>query len=568
MALPSLLALGIVAGIFIGKYITRRTLSNEEEKLRTVLRLIEHEYVDKIDVDSLIESSLPDLLTSLDPHSAYIPSTELQAVNDDLEGSFSGVGISFQIVNDTVRVVEVIAGGPAEKVGILTDDRIIKADTVPLTGSEISTKDVFDNLRGPKGSKVELLVKRANAKKPVVFDVVRNDIPVNSVDCSYMVNDSTGYLRVTKFARNTYNEFFTALNDLKAQGAGKYIVDLRGNTGGFMDQAIYMANEFLPAGRMIVYTKGRRPENETMAISDGGGNFKNSEIVVLTNEYSASASEIFAGAIQDNDRGLVIGRRSFGKGLVQNQTELPDSSAIRLTVARYYTPSGRCIQKEYSRGRDGKYDLDIVDRFSHGEFYNADSVKLDKSKIFSTSNGRTVYGGGGIMPDLFVPEDTTGYTSYYINVVNNGLIQKFAYSVADRYRDMTGDVKSIERLLKVLPRDNTLLDNFVSFAVKNGVPARWYYINQSKKLLLEQIKATIARDVLGYPAFIEMLNQSDPAVRKAIETLDAGKSPIDIKLENKEAKDSLVSKLGHSILPGEIAMPASYAEYGAGIVYV
>ncbi len=568
VALPSLLALGIVAGIFIGKYITRRTLSNEEEKLRTVLRLIEHEYVDKIDVDSLIESSLPDLLTSLDPHSAYIPSTELQAVNDDLEGSFSGVGISFQIVNDTVRVVEVIAGGPAEKVGILTDDRIIKADTVPLTGSEISTKDVFDNLRGPKGSKVELLVKRANAKKPVVFDVVRNDIPVNSVDCSYMVNDSTGYLRVTKFARNTYNEFFTALNDLKAQGAGKYIVDLRGNTGGFMDQAIYMANEFLPAGRMIVYTKGRRPENETMAISDGGGNFKNSEIVVLTNEYSASASEIFAGAIQDNDRGLVIGRRSFGKGLVQNQTELPDSSAIRLTVARYYTPSGRCIQKEYSRGRDGKYDLDIVDRFSHGEFYNADSVKLDKSKIFSTSNGRTVYGGGGIMPDLFVPEDTTGYTSYYINVVNNGLIQKFAYSVADRYRDMTGDVKSIERLLKVLPRDNTLLDNFVSFAVKNGVPARWYYINQSKKLLLEQIKATIARDVLGYPAFIEMLNQSDPAVRKAIETLDAGKSPIDIKLENKEAKDSLVSKLGHSILPGEIAMPASYAEYGAGIVYV
>ena len=468
VALPSLLALGIVAGIFIGKYITRRTLSNEEEKLRTVLRLIEHEYVDKIDVDSLIESSLPDLLTSLDPHSAYIPSTELQAVNDDLEGSFSGVGISFQIVNDTVRVVEVIAGGPAEKVGILTGDRIIKADTVPLTGSEISTKDVFDNLRGPKGSKVELLVKRANAKKPVVFDVVRNDIPVNSVDCSYMVNDSTGYLRVTKFARNTYNEFFTALNDLKAQGAGKYIVDLRGNTGGFMDQAIYMANEFLPAGRMIVYTKGRRPENETMAISDGGGNFKNSEIVVLTNEYSASASEIFAGAIQDNDRGLVIGRRSFGKGLVQNQTELPDSSAIRLTVARYYTPSGRCIQKEYSRGRDGKYDLDIVDRFSHGEFYNADSVKLDKSKIFSTSNGRTVYGGGGIMPDLFVPEDTTGYTSYYINVVNNGLIQKFAYSVADRYRDMTGDVKSIERLLKVLPRDNTLLDNFVSFAVKNG----------------------------------------------------------------------------------------------------
>ena len=367
----------------------------------------------------------------------------------------------------------------------------------------------------------------------MLFDVIRGDIPVNSIDCSYMLNDSIAYLRVTKFARNTYNEFFTTLNDLKAEGAKKFVIDLRGNTGGFMDQAIYMANEFLPAGRMIVYTKGRRPENETMAISDGSGTFKDAEITVLTNEISASASEIFAGAIQDNDRGLVIGRRSFGKGLVQNQTELPDSSAVRLTVARYYTPSGRSIQKEYSRGRDGKYELDIADRYSHGEFYNADSIKFDKSKIFSTSNGRTVYGGGGIMPDIFVPEDTTGYTSYYVQVANQGLIQKFAFAVADRYRDMVGESKSIERLLKVLPRDNTLLENFVSFAVKNGVPARWYYIRQSRGLLLDQIKAIIARDVLGYPAFIEMLNQSDPAVNKAVEALEQGKSPVDIKMEKE-----------------------------------
>ena len=536
VALPLLLTLGIVGGIFIGRYITRRTLSVEEEKLRTVLRLIDSEYVDQIDIDSLIETTFPDLLASLDPHSAYIPASELVAVNEDLEGSFSGVGVSFQIVNDTVRVVEVIAGGPAEKVGILPGDRIIKADTVALTGKEITSEDVFKNLRGQKGSTVVLEIVRSGVKKPVKYDVIRGDIPVNSVDVSYMLNDSTGYLRVTKFARNTYNEFFTVLNDLKAEGAKKFVIDLRGNSGGFMDQAIYMANEFLPAGRMIVYTKGRRPENETMAISDGNGNFKDSEITVLTNEYSASASEIFAGAIQDNDRGLVIGRRTFGKGLVQNQTELPDSSAIRLTVARYYTPSGRSIQKEYKRGRDGKYELDIVDRFTHGEFYNADSIKFDKTKMFNTANGRTVYGGGGIMPDIFVPEDTSGYTSYYVTVANMGLIQRFAYSVADRYRNMVGETKSIDRLMKVLPRDNTLLENFVSFAVKNGVPARWYYINQSRALLLEQIKAMIARDVLGYPAFIELLNQSDPAVKKAIKVLDAGESPVDIKIDREEEK--------------------------------
>lgn len=561
VALPLLLCLGIVGGIFIGRYITHRTLSAEEEKLRTILRLIDREYVDKINLDSLIESSLPDLLSSLDPHSAYIPASELQTVNDDLGGSFSGVGVSFQIVNDTVRVVEVITGGPAEKVGILTGDRIIKADSVALTGDSISSDDVFKNLRGPKGTKTVLEIKRGGLPKTVTYDVIRGDIPVNSVDCSYMLNDSIGYLRVTKFARNTYNEFFTALNDLKAEGAKKYVIDLRGNTGGFMDQAIFMANEFLPAGRMIVYTRGRRPENETMAISDGTGSFRNAEITVLTNEISASASEIFAGAIQDNDRGLVIGRRSFGKGLVQNQTELPDSSAVRLTVARYYTPSGRSIQKEYKRGRDGKYDLDIVDRFTHGEFYNADSIKLDQSKMFSTVNGRTVYGGGGIMPDIFVPEDTSGYTSYYLNVANQGLIQKFAYSVADKYRDMLDNVKSIDRLMKLLPRDNTLLENFVSFAVKNGVPARWYYINQSRKLLLDQIKATIARDVLGYPAFIEMLNQNDPAVKKALDALEDGSSPTDIKLVKDEKKSGdLTSRL---LLPDCFSLDSGnwYAEF-------
>ena len=522
------MCLGIVGGVFIGRYITRRTLSAEEEKLRTILGIIKTDYVDRIDVDSLIEQSLPDLLASLDPHSAYIPASELTAVNEDLEGSFSGVGVSFQILNDTVNVLEVISGGPAEKVGILQGDRIIKADGISLTGPEMTSDSVFKTLRGKKGTKVTLDIVRRTSKKPLKFDVIRGDIPVNSVDCSYMIGEGIGYLRVSKFARNTYNEFFNALEELKAKGARKFVVDLRGNSGGFMDQAIYMANEFLPAGKLIVYTKGRRPENETMAVSDGTGNFKNAELTVLMNEYSASASEIFAGAIQDNDRGLVIGRRSFGKGLVQNQTELPDSSAMRLTVARYYTPSGRSIQKEYKRGRDGRYEMDIVDRYSHGEFYNVDSVKLDKKNVFLTGNGRKVYGGGGIMPDIFVPEDTTGVTSYYINVANNGLIQKFAYNVADRYRQMLDGVRTTERLLKVLPRDNTLLENFVKFAASNGVPARWYYINQSRSLLLSQIKAMIARDVLGYNSFIELLNRDDVTVEKAVELLRDGKSPANI----------------------------------------
>ncbi|MCH5222414.1 MAG: PDZ domain-containing protein [Muribaculaceae bacterium] len=526
--LPLLLAVALGCGIFLGRYITNKNLTEKEEKLRTVLSLIRSDYVDVVDMDSLIEATFPDMLSYLDPHSAYIPAEELQTVNDDLLGSFSGVGISFQIINDTVQVIEVIPGGPAEKVGILAGDRILKADTTSLIGKDITTETVFKNLRGVKGSKVELEIKRYGQKKPVVYDVVRGDIPVNSVDVAYMLNKNTGYVKVTKFSRNTYNEFFNALNNLKREGAESFVIDLRGNSGGFMDQAIYMANEFLPAGRMIVYTKGRKPENEYMALSDGTGKFQDFPIVVLTNESSASASEIFAGAIQDNDRGLIIGRRTFGKGLVQNQTQLPDSSAIRLTVARYYTPSGRSIQKEYQRGEIKKYDLDLVDRYAHGEFYNADSIKLDKSKIFETVNGRTVYGGGGIMPDYFIPEDTTGITSYYLAVANQGLIQKYASKVADKYRNAMKGSKDIDKFNKIMPDNQMLLEDFVEFAVDNGVPARWYYINQSRDLLLSQVKAVIARDVLGYSEFIEILNKDDNVVKEAILKISTGKSPVNI----------------------------------------
>lgn len=530
--LPLFLSLGIIGGLFIGRYSSEQRMSPGEEKLRTVLGMIQEQYVDPIDIDSLINESIPDLLASLDPHSAYIPAESLTIANDDLEGSFGGIGVAFQVLNDTVTVVEVITGGPAEKVGILPGDLILEANGKKLTGEKISSEEVFKTLRGKEGTKVKTLVKRRSSKTPLTFDIVRGEIPSNSVDAAYMLTDDTGYVKVSKFARTTYSEFYTALTRLQKEGAKKYIVDLRGNSGGFMDQAIYMANEFLPAGRGIVFTKGRIAENQTVATSDGTGQFQNVPLTVITNEFSASASEIFAGAIQDNDRGLVIGRRTFGKGLVQNQLALPDSSAVRLTVARYYTPSGRCIQKEYKRGKDGKYEMDIADRYTHGEFYSRDSIKLDKSKLFRTVNGREVYGGGGIMPDVFVPEDTTGYTSYYLEAVNKGLINTFAQYMADSYRPMMKD-KSVESMMRILPRDNTLLQNFVSYAASKGLPARWYYINQSRGLLLNQIKGVIARDLVGYEGLIKILNQEDKTVAEALRLLEQGQSPVNIKPSKK-----------------------------------
>ena len=525
--IPVVLAIGVAVGIFTGKYISNPKQGNTDEKLNAVLELIQNEYVDELDMDSLAELALPEILATLDPHSVYIPKSEFHAANDDLEGSFSGVGISFQILNDTVTVVEVIPGGPAEKVGILAGDRIVKANGVAMTGSEVTNDLVFKTLRGENGSKVVIDIKRKGVSKLVKYDVIRADIPINSIDAAYMLDKNIGYVKVNQFARTTADDFITALGDLQASGASKFVIDLRGNSGGIMEQAILMVNEFLPADKMIVYTKGRNRANETVALSDGTGSFQNNEIVVLTDEGSASASEIFAGAIQDNDRGLIIGRRTFGKGLVQNQIVFPDSSAIRLTVARYYTPSGRSIQKEYKRGKDGKYELDIIERYNHGEFYSADSIKLDKSKVYHTSAGRTVYGGGGIMPDVFVPQDTTGYT-YYINVMNQGLVQKFSFDLTDRYRSLLRNINTTAQLLKVIPGDDMLLSNFVDFAAGQGEPARWYYINQSRELLLHQLKAVIARDALGYSQFYEILNQGDPVILKAIKLLNAGMSPIQI----------------------------------------
>ena len=364
--IPIVIALSLIGGIWLGLHFSNKVShTSGQRKLDNILGLIESDYVDEVDIDSIIELTIPKLMANLDPHSTYIPASELQAVNEDLDGSFSGIGVSFTMLTDTVTINEVIPGGPSEKVGIMPGDRVITIDDSLVAGQGIVNTDIVKMLRGEKGTTVNLGIKRNNSNNLLTFEVTRGDIPVNTVDAAYLINPTTGYVKVNKFGRTTYSEFFTSLVKLKAAGARNFILDLRGNGGGFMEMAIMMANEFLPANSPIVYTRGRNDDDESRVFSDGTGSFIDSELVVLIDEYSASASEIFAGAMQDNDRALIVGRRSFGKGLVQRQTTLPDSSAIRLTVSRYHTPSGRCIQKDYQLGKRGRYEHEILDRYDH-----------------------------------------------------------------------------------------------------------------------------------------------------------------------------------------------------------
>lgn len=529
--MPLALALALVGGMWIGKtFFNNYHGWDSRSKLDTILELINKNYVDEIDTDSILEVSFPEIISHLDPHSVYIPASDLQSVNEELEGSFSGIGISFNMLGDTINVLEVISGGPSEKVGILPGDRIITINDSLVAGQKWTNSKVMSNLRGPKGSTVRLGIKRPTAKELLPYDVKRDDIPVTSIDASYFIDDEVGYIKINKFGATTYSEFLTSMVTLMADGAKRFIIDLRGNGGGFMDHAVLMANEFLPSGSPIVAIKGKNRSRDNATMSDGSGSFKDKELVVLLDEISASASEIFAGAMQDNDRGLIIGRRSFGKGLVQNQLELPDSSALRLTIARYYTPSGRCIQKTYAPGVD--YERELLNRFEHGELYNADSIKQDKSLEFTTLHGRTVYGGGGITPDIFVPNDSTGITSYYINVINAGLIPKYTFEYTDANRANLSKSKDGHELLTMLPDDDTLLQNFVNYAQKNGVAPRWYYINLSRDLLVNSLKAMIARNIHGVQGYYEVMNDSDPTVLAALEALNSGKSAFPITDSN------------------------------------
>ena len=515
----------IVGGMWLGFLLAGGDrMTPGQEKLQSIYKIIEEEYVDDIETDSLIEMTIPALLRNLDPHSMYVAREELDRVNRDLESSFFGIGIQFQLMNDTICVVEVVPGGPAERVGMMPGDRIVAVDGKSMTGKSITNEDVLSTLRGEKDTKVKLTVRRSGASKPLKFEITRGEIPSVSVNAAYMLDKETGYLRVTKFAANTYAEFLQALNSLRNKGAKNFVLDLRGNSGGLLDQAILIANEFLPPYRSIVQTKGRKELENANWLADGTGSFAEEPLVVLIDEFSASSSEIVAGAIQDNDRGLVIGRRSFGKGLVQRQISLPDSSQLRLTVQRYYTPSGRCIQKDFTRGQNDSYDSEVFDRYANGEIFSADSVKFDPEKVFSTIGGRKVYGGGGIMPDVFVPSDTTGYSSYYLSVANAGLLQKFAYEYADLNRADLSKAKNVNELLRLLPSRDVLLSAFIHYAVGNGVPARWYYINISASLIVNQLRALIAGDILGQSAYYEIFNQSDSVVKEAMKQIKQGVS--------------------------------------------
>lgn len=527
--LPLILAVTFAAGLSLGWFMNRpEELTPGEKKLRELFAIISEDYVDPVDLDSLIERSIPGILANLDPHSAYISLAD-KAMPDELDGSFSGIGIQFQLFNDTVCVVEAMSGGPAEKVGIMAGDRIVSVDGKNIASINISNEDVFKLLRGKKNTKVTLGIRRPGSPKVVNFTVKRGDIPVTSIDAAYMVSPTVGYVKINKFARNTYAEFLQSMTLLTNRGARDFIIDLRGNTGGYMEPAIMMVNEFLPARCKIVSTKGRHPQDNSVVISDGSGSFRNARVAVLTDENTASASEIFSGAIQDNDRGLIIGRRSFGKGLVQRPIQLKDGSEIRLTVQRYYTPSGRSIQKDYTPGRNDQYEYEIFERYRNGEMQSADSVKFDTKLLFKTATGRQVYGGGGIMPDIFMPNDTTAYTGYFVSAFNQGLFQKFAYEYCDLNRADLEKAKNVNELLKLLPPDNILLNAFVQYAVTQGLPARWYYINISQGLIVKQVKALIARDILGIPAYYEINNSDDSNVIRALREITGGNANFPIK---------------------------------------
>ena len=528
--LPLAIAASVIIGIFMGnRFTSKRYAADNDRKLNQILNLISDDYVDTVNIDQLIEMSIPEILANLDPHTTYFTAADLKAANEDLNGTFSGIGISFMMMNDTINVIEVISGGPSEKVGIQPGDRIVTINDSLFVGPKINSNDVVRQLRGDKNTKVKLGIKRTNSPKMLNFTVTRGDIPVKSVDASYMLDKTTGYVKVNQFGRTTYDEFLSALTLLNRDGAKRYIIDLRGNGGGYMEMAILMANEFLPEDLLIVYTKGRYKRDDSQVWSDGNGQFQDAELVVLIDEFSASASEIFAGAIQDNDRGLIVGCRSFGKGLVQQQFTLPDSSAIRLTIARYYTPAGRCIQKNYKDGVMA-YEKELYDRYLSGEIFSRDSMKVDKSQMFTTIiSGRTVYGGGGIVPDIFVPRDTTEMSSYYVEVANAGLLQKFAFAYVDNNRVSLKKMTDYKQFLRTLPTDDRLLEEFVEFASQNGVPARWYYINQSRNLIVTQLKALVARDVFGNEAFYPIFNRNDKTIQAALKALNRHRAAFPIR---------------------------------------
>ncbi len=519
-----ILVIGIGAGYFLSfnspipGYGGKSQNDNAYSKITSLLEYIKLDYVDTINEKQLVERTVTSMLQSLDPHSSYIPASDFAQVNESLEGNFEGIGIEFNIINDTIRVITPISGGPSEKLGIRAGDKIVKVDGKNIAGIKITNKEVFEKLRGKEGSEVSVSVLRAGVATAIDFKITRGEIPLYSIDISYIVKPGIGYMKISRFAATTYEEYLAAFNDLTKKGMKKLILDLRGNPGGFLKAAVDIADEFLMNGLHIVYTEGRANPKKVYKSTERGS-FENSPLVILIDEGSASASEIVAGAVQDNDRATIIGRRSFGKGLVQDQRDLPDGSAVRLTVARYYTPTGRCIQKSYEKGTEEYYQEEIG-RYSDGELVSADSNKFDKSKKFITPGGKIVYGGGGIMPDVFVSLDTAKYSHFVNRLFYTGLITEFGFSYSDKHRD---------ELTKKYTADKFVTD----FVLSDNIIVEFYELLQKKKVeipdsertkstanLKQLIKALIGRNLYDKDAYYPIINQTDNSIKKAIEVLE------------------------------------------------
>jgi carboxyl-terminal processing protease len=525
--LPIILSFVLVLGIWLGYFLSKRvnngSMNNQNyhastnDKINSLLDYIEYQYVDTINKKDLVEKTVTSMLQSLDPHSSYIAASEFETVNEPLEGNFDGIGVEFNIIKDTIRVINPIEGGPSEKIGIRAGDKIVKVEGKNVAGVKITNKEVFDKLRGKSGTVVKVSVLRNGIVKPLEFKIIRDAIPLYSLDASYMINSSIGYIKISKFAATTYEEYLKAFNYLSKQGMKKLILDLRGNPGGYLNAAVDISDEFLANGLQIVYTQGKANPKKIYKATTRGS-FENNPLVVLIDEGSASASEIVAGAIQDNDRGLVIGRRSFGKGLVQDQLQLPDGSAIRLTIARYYTPTGRCIQKPYSDDKDQYYNEEY-DRYNNGELLNKDSIKLDKTKIYKTPEGKTVYGGGGIMPDVFVPIDTASSNTYLNKVFYAGTINVFAFEYADKLRAKLKGYGTAKNYIDKFEVDDTILNEFYDYCAKQNIFLEKESKHKTNEALKPYLKAFIGRDVFDKDAYYPIINQKDKSILKAAEVL-------------------------------------------------
>ncbi len=536
---PLIIASVLVIGILIGAYlsvVTGAWLGRTEigmgkkifplrvpeighfNKLNEIINYIDEYYVDTVDRSKLEDKAIDAIFQELDPHSAYIPPSDLQAVNESLEGNFEGIGIEFNIRNDSIVVISAISGGPSEALGIQAGDRIVMIDGDVVAGKGIVSKDVISKLRGKKGTKVTVQIFRRNTKDLLKYIITRDKIPVYSIDASYMVNDSIGYIKVNRFAETTYEEYLQAFDSLSKRGMTRMILDLRGNPGGYLNQAKDLADEFLSDGKVIVFTEGRaRPKKIYKATSKGG--FENKDMVVLIDEGSASASEIVSGAIQDNDRALIVGRRSFGKGLVQEQADMPDGSALRLTIARYYTPTGRCIQRSYEEGKEAYYN-DITERFKDGEMQDKDSIHFPDSLKFTTPKGKVVYGGGGIMPDVYVPIDTSENTEYLTDLFINGVVSQFSFEYADKHRAELSKFADAKKYDKNFNIDDKLFNDFITYAEGNKVKKNPKEIKRSERLIKYQLKSQIARNIWNNDGYYLVIHHIDDTFQKGLELLE------------------------------------------------